>query len=533
MNSGQWGKRIIDQLIKQGVDTFCISPGSRSTPLAIAVAEHPEVKAVVHFDERGSGFYALGYAKGAKKAAAVITTSGTAVGNLMPAVMEASMSHTPLLVLTADRPKELYGTMANQTCDQTKIFGDYVRLFIDLPAPFENPQHYLSATLSHALSQTDAGPVHINCPFPEPFFGSTPDSSAYVTYPKSKPIVSDIAKYAEMLNRTEKGFILIGSYAGEPLVHLKAVAQKLKWPLFPDIISSYRSEADPNTIPYFPLLVKAHPHLKADLLLHLGDQFVSKNVLNWMESHRGKPVIRVADNPLRSDPRFIVTDNLYADLNLFCEQLLPYLDEREEGWVEEWQELSKQAEQCMEFSGVTEPGVIKMLEKSSLPLFIGNSMPIRDADTFFFPKKARGAIYANRGLSGIDGNIATCAGLAQHHPLIAVMGDQTFLYDLNSLPLIKKSFHPIKLIVINNGGGGIFSFLPFEKEEPVRERFFAAAHSMDFAHAAHLFQIPYSQNLKALEEEGSCLIEIQTNRSENYALHKAIEERLCSFSTVS
>ncbi len=540
-----WGKTIIDQLIAQGVSYFCLSPGSRSTPFALAVAEHPGATTFVHFDERGTAFHALGYAKATGKPAAMIVTSGTALGNLLPAIMEAKYAHVPLILLTSDRPVELRDVTANQTCDQLKIFSDYVNYFFDLSSPSTAlPQNFLATTVAQMVNRSmypNKGPVHLNCPFPEPFFDEiSPQplkmNSTTYTLPEAHLSQENVELWAKTLGEIDRGIIIIG--ANGSCTAVDQLSEKLGWPIFADINSSHRHLATHRSIPYYHHILKSLPDLKADAILHFGDAYVSKVLLQW--SAQQKRVIHVASHPKRVDPLHCVTDRIICDPQFFCSSVAGRLVAKQ-GWFDEWVEMATPA---IEGGNLTEPGVIKELEKVDTPLFFANSMPIRDAEMFFFPRTPRGPIFANRGLSGIDGNIATCAGIANQMPLIGVVGDQTFLHDLNSLAQLKKTKHPVKLIVINNGGGGIFSFLSIGERKELLDTYFAAAHELKFEKAAELFGLPY-ENPKTTEElgailkkEGSCLIEVHTNREENLALHKQIDnqvkQQLCSSScTVS
>jgi len=543
-----WGKTIIDQLIAQGVSYFCLSPGSRSTTLALAVAEHPGATSFVHFDERGTAFHALGYAKATGKPAAMIVTSGTALGNLMPAIMEARYAHVPMILLTSDRPVELRDVTANQTCDQLKIFSDYVNYFFDLPSPSTSlPQNFLATTIAQMVNRSMypiKGPVQLNCPFPEPFFDEIspkPLSMTTTSYtlPEAHISKENVEHWAKTLGEIEKGIIIIGANGSCPAVD--RLSEKLGWPIFADINSSHRHLASPRSIPYYHHILKSLPDLKADAILHFGDAYVSKVLLQW--SAQQKRVIHVACHPKRVDPLHCVTDRIVCDTEHFCSSVADHLKAKQ-GWFDEWLEMSKMATPVFENHRLTEPAVIKELDKIDSPLFFANSMPIRDAEMFLFPKTPRGPIFANRGLSGIDGNIATCAGIAHQMPLIGVIGDQTFLHDLNSLAQLWKTKYPVKLIVINNGGGGIFSFLSIGERKELLDTYFAAAHELKFEKAAELFDLPY-ENPKTTEElgavlrkEGSCLIEVHTHRDENLALHKQIDnqikQQLCSsFCTVS
>ncbi len=537
MNQGllneTWGKTLIDQLVKQGVDYFCLAPGFRSTPLTLAIAENPKAKSFVHFDERGIAFHALGYAKVSKKPAVVIVTSGTAVGNLMPAVMEAFSAQIPLILLTSDRPATLRDTMANQTTDQIKIFGDFVHYFFDLPAPQNDlPENFLATTIGQAVARSRfpiKGPIQLNCPFPEPFFSEEKTRALPcppTNYSLPKQMLENPKRWAEDLGKIEKGVIVLGGNADAP--EAKAIAEKLQWPILPDIVSSYRELGDETTISHYHHILKSLPEFQADAIIHLGDPPVSKFLLQWMTG--AKRLIHVAEHPKRCDPHHCVSDRIICSPSTFCKQLAPLLPQREDGWFSMWKHLSNVAQEICSFPSMSEPGVIKGIEKLAKPntaLFFGNSMPIRDADMFFFPSIPCGPIFGNRGLSGIDGNIATVCGIAHHMPVIAVMGDQTVLHDLNSLAQLKKTKHRVKLIIINNGGGGIFSFVAIGKKKDVLNPYFAAAHDMQFAHAAKMFDLSYTlaTTPEPLSEDFD-VIEVLTNREENLALHQEIDQKI-------
>jgi 2-succinyl-5-enolpyruvyl-6-hydroxy-3-cyclohexene-1-carboxylate synthase len=546
-----WAETIIDQLIQQGVTYFCISPGSRSTPLAIAVSENPRATAFVHFDERGMAFHALGYAKATKKPAALIVTSGTAVGNLYPAVMEAHHSLTPLLILSADRPPELRNNGANQSCDQVKFFGDYVNYQVDLPCPDPAlPDRYLSSIISHAVfkaSHPPQGPVQINCMFREPFF--TANQNLSHSFPTTQyetthtiPSIDSFERWGQILSETEKGVIVIGSLSSQSsLQPIYALAEKLNWPILADITANARDST--QSIAYFEFILKQYKHLRPELILHFGDRLVSKTLLEWLDA----PIYcLIAEHSLLHDPKHRTTHRICCNPSLFCEMMLPKTPTPAASWFDQWHNYSQEIEEKItaflaEESELSEPGVVQALKEQLDPswaLFIANSMPIRDADALFFPNQPTGPIFANRGLSGIDGNIATAVGISAgcQKGVIALIGDLTALHDINSLAQVSKTPFPIIFIVINNAGGGIFSFLPVAEKATHFETFFATAHTIQFEKAAELFDLPYFHCAtketwedtlsQALQANQSCLIEVTTDRKENLALHKKMNQVL-------
>ena len=549
----EWAGTLIDALVEQGITYFCCAPGSRSTSLALSVAAHPKAYFSIHFDERAVGFHALGYAKASGRPAAVLTTSGTAVGNLLPAIMEACNDKIPLILLTADRPPELRDCGANQTCDQVKLFQNYVRWQVDLPCPDARiPNRYLSGTIAQAVAMATSsppGPVHLNCMMREPLFSShlppSKKSTSHVAFahPQLHPSKETLEYWVEALSPHKQGIILAGSGTTGCLDAILALAERLQWPIFADILSAPRTQANhPCLITHFdPILKRKAASTQVGAIIQFGDRFVSKTLSLWLEQQKPEFFLHVSEHTMRQDPSHLLTHRLHASPSLFTSGLLLSLGQREEDtWLTSFKRLDQACKQALQefFSScqtLTEPGLIWEIA-STLPeswaLFFANSMPIRDANQFFSPQHTQcGPIFGNRGVSGIDGNIATLSGIAQgaDRPVLAVLGDLSLLHDLTSLSYLRKSAHPIILCVVNNGGGGIFSFLPISQKKEVFEEFFATAHNTSFALAAKLFDLPYFHPKSSSElrdvlasARHSCLVEITTDRSENVRIHEQI-----------
>lgn len=549
--NNQWAHLIIEFLYQQKVEYFCISPGSRSTALTLALASHPHAKTFVHFDERGAAFHALGYAKATGKPAAVIVTSGTAVANLFPAVMEASLSHVPLILLTADRPPELRDVGANQTVDQVKLFGQYVRFAVDLPCPSSaTTSPYLASTIAQSVfmsMHSPKGPVHLNCMFREPLFSEKEIEQTFRSTPQynlSSPQPHDalLEKWAKSLSEYEKGVIVLGSLPpNTQFASIEKLSKNLGWPIFPDIFSGFRTSK--SAIAHYELILKSLPEMRADTILHLGDRLVSKTLLEWLQKVKTERYFQVLDIPFRSDPFHLTTDRIQCDPVLFCTSILPHLEEKDSAWMDEWTFYDKKTRAIVtdffeNTERISEPSLFFYLQNAlgkEAALFLGNSMPVRDAQLFLGQKEG-GPILGNRGVSGIDGNIATSVGIAQglQMPVVSVIGDLATLHDLNSMAQMKKADYPVILIVVNNQGGGIFSFLPVARKQDVFEEFFAASHTLSFEMAAKLFDLPYLniQNGSALTEflqrplHTSCIIEVNTNRQENFLLHQQLYQKV-------
>ncbi len=551
----RFAKQLIDLLIAQGVTYFCCAPGSRSTPLLVAVASHPLAKRWVHFDERGLAFHALGFAKATRKPVAIIATSGTAVGNLLPASMEAYNERIPLILLTADRPPELQACGANQTCDQVRLFQNCTRFQIELPCPSSAlPEDYLSTTVGQAVFSAlhaPQGPVHINCMFREPLIASQPvpfptSRPSYFSESTLYPSAYTIADWRARVSQVQRGVILCGS---DHLPYSEAVlrlAEALDWPIFADILSPLRTRgAHELLFTQSDPLLKAKPDIAFDAIIQFGNRFVSKTLQQWLERQSLQFYLHVSDHTMRQDPSHLITHRLQTTPQIFCQELAAQSSLPKKTETELLKKLHMSCEEAMtsyftENLELSEPGIFHTLAclfNEEWALFLANSMPIRDANQVFAPTHPCGPIFANRGVSGIDGNIATAVGIAQgcQKPTLAIIGDLTCLHDLNSLAQMTRGV-PVVLLVINNSGGGIFSFLPISQREDLFEEMIAASHSLEFSKAAEGFGLPY-YNPETLSELAlilrdqrtfpqSCLIEVTTDRHKNVAIHQHLHQAI-------
>jgi 2-succinyl-5-enolpyruvyl-6-hydroxy-3-cyclohexene-1-carboxylate synthase len=512
---------LIDQLIQQGVEDFFLAPGSRSTQLAIAIASHPKAKIHLHFDERGLGFYALGCAVAKKKPSAIIVTSGTAVGNLLPAVMEAHHSSTPLILLTADRPPELRESGANQTTNQINIFQNFVRWQFDLEVNMEKKAiRSKAAQAVYRATTPHPGPVQLNCPAREPLYPFV------MTKEESSPIHIEVpvASTCAPKEVPPRGLILIGRTT-ETKAALE-VAKKLQWPVFADILSNARLEDDSCQIKHFDWL------LTVDCVIHFGERLTSKRLMEWLTKKPPIEYVHVSTDSHWIDPHQLLTNRIHAPISA-----TNFHNQIDANWLKEWKELDrvtteKFTDSTLPFTETAAMNVLKKMPFDNWAIFLANSMPIREADWFFFPESAKG-FYANRGLSGIDGNIATIAGISVglNSPVFAFIGDLTALHDINSLSLIAKL--PVVLLISNNQGGGIFSHLSVATD-PNFEKLWAFSHPHNFEHAAKLFSIPYTVVNEAsgldeavnnaLKSKTAHIIEMSTCRKTNAGAHKKLRE---------
>jgi 2-succinyl-5-enolpyruvyl-6-hydroxy-3-cyclohexene-1-carboxylate synthase len=527
---------IIDQLVQQGVRHFSIAPGSRNTPLVLAAAHHPKARVHVHYDERGAGFFALGLGKGAGIPAAVIVTSGTAVGNLLPCTMEAHHSNAPLILLTADRPPELIEAGANQASDQLKIFQNFTRGQIDLPTSGEGvSERYVRSSLAHAvcLSLKTPGPVQVNWHIRDPLF--TPP---FPSLPEGNKIELNMARSfpSNPVRLEGRGVIAIGRLPSRSdLKPILQLAKRLRWPVFGDILSNARLHPTEEQIRHFDWILKGEPP-RGETILHFGERMASKKYLDWAVAPR---FIHVSPWPALQDPARNLTERVLADPAAFCEAV--EAKPADESWLALWKQLDAEVEEqtsahFRDSHLCTEAHAFRALSEHferDWALYLGSGMPIRDADHFCYPQTLKG-FYSNRGLSGIDGNIATASGLSEglQAPVAAWIGDQAALHDLNSLPLVAKTEYPVILIISNNFGSGIFSHLPIAKGASTDhfERLFANAHAWQFGDAAKLFGLPYykadsiAEFIAAWKEAktASGIIELITSRTINYQFQQEL-----------
>lgn len=566
-----WTALMIEELHRCGVKTICIAPGSRSTPLTWAAAEHPDIETIVHFDERGLAFHALGIAKASGHPVAIICTSGSAVANLLPAVIEASMSHVPLLMLTADRPFELVDYGANQTIKQPGIFGEYVRWESNLPCPTTEitPQALLT-TVDQAISKANGdnpGPVHINCPFREPLAPDA-DGTDGVTYLQTverwrenetpwtqycQGTTSERVGLGDCANHIEQttfGLLVVGQLRSMlDLEMVRELSESLGWPVVADVTSGARlGQYIPKLVAYADQMLQGtskelFTHLET--VIHIGGALVSKRIQSVFETHSPNNYIRVSLSPERLDPSHLVTHRIEYHPNVLHTIAKLDTSKIDSNWRDTLLERSNHFERFFKLKlsngPITEPSVIRTITQRASELgglFLGNSMPIRDADMYGAPTGKPTWVYANRGASGIDGNIATAAGIASVvNGATAILGDLATLHDLNSMPLLRTN--KVVLIIINNSGGGIFSFLPVAEHGRLVTEFFNTPHEFTFESAATMFGIHYANPTTltefkntyqtALTSEASTIIEITTNKEENVAFHQTLENDLNEF----
>lgn len=548
-----WTETLIQQISSIGINYYYIGYGSRNTPLILSLSNKSSIQTYYYFDERGLAFHALGYAKATGNLVAIVVTSGSALANLYPAIIEAFEQEIPLLILTADRPSELRSMGSNQTTDQVRMFSNHIVWQCDYPPPDSiETINKMSHSLSYALSKLTypvPGPVHINLMFREPLEFSPNVSHSIQSlsnipqYFPPEQVTSDLCEaLVKQIPFNRPGIIVVGSMDCEK--EMKAIislAEKWNWPILADITSNIRGHDCSNIIAYYDLLldIPIRSELNPSCIIHFGGKIVSKRWLLWNEKLTPIPYLHVSDSSKNYNPIYRLTHRFYVKATTFSEVFLPFLQFTSSNYLNEWRAASKQVKnkidifygQETKISELHLPIYLSQL-KTNFAIFIANSMPIRDADMLFFPT-TRVRIFANRGISGIDGNIATAIGIATSlkKPLIAVLGDLASLHDLNSLLQLDLSI-PIIFIIINNGGGGIFSFLPVAQtiSKTIFDTGFAGKHTYCFCEFSKSLQLLYFSPNSIFELEKSILeaqkksipaiIEIKTDREENYTLHR-------------
>ncbi len=561
---------VVEELIRNGVEWFVVCPGSRSAPLAWAIASHPRAKTVVHHDERGAAFHALGLAKGSGKPAVFVCTSGSAVANALPAVVEASHGGVPMILLTADRPPRLQGTGANQTINQVGIYREFVRWernFVVDDEHFDVDE--ILPAVDSAYSRTTGlwpGPVHLNCMMDEPLApesagGDTPDwsrrlsplsswlrSSAPVQLIKTGHTYIDPLgekRRLQAMSAASCGVLILGQLSPPDMEMALSVLDRLRWPVIPDIASGFRIRETPRcahyAIHYVDRLIGA-----ADVVVHLGGPITSRRTLDAVAKFR-QEYIRVSPSSGGLNPNGNVSQRLTVDLRGFSQMLeMTSRIEATSEWMKTAVEPGRVVVGALEDAfadddPISEPALayrVSRAAKSSATLFLGNSMPIRDMDLFGHAGSRGPSVETNRGASGIDGNIATAAGIARatERPVVAVIGDLAALHDLNSLALVRDLKTPFLLVVQNNDGGGIFNLLPIAKHKEHFERFFGTPHGFGFEYAAKMYGLPCCQPMtngefaailvQCTATPGPVLIEVRTNREENARIHRELDAKI-------
>ncbi len=565
-------RALLESLYQGGVRHVVIAPGSRNTPLTTALtAAGSPFRTWLHLDERSAAYFALGLARQLGAPVAVTCTSGTAAANFLSAAVEARLSRVPLVLLTADRPPEARDVGAAQTVDQVGMFGSHVKWAADLPVAEEGALAELTryarsagARAAAVAVEAPAGPVHLNVPFREPLIapGDAPfegfDSpAARLASEPLAPGAGAVQRLAAMLPG-RRGLIVCGpEHQGLPAAEVAALAAVLGWPVVADPLSGLRAGPHDRSqvVDCVDALARVPAFAEAavpDVVLRFGAAMTAKPFNTWLAQH--PEVHRIVVDPATPgtggwrDPDLQADESIAADPGAFCRALTGALagdGAPDRAWLGLWTTANAAAREAMRaaIDAMDEPfegrAVLDLAE--ALPdgstLVAGNSMPVRDIDSFFFSTEKRIRIVGTRGASGIDGVVSTAVGAAAagEGPVALLIGDLSFLHDLNGLWPVGRYGLDLTVLLVNNNGGGIFSFLPQRAATPARfDAWWGTPHGLDLAPAVALHRGRHqvlgdaSEAARigaALGQPGLDVLELRTDRERNVALHRQAWDR--------
>jgi 2-succinyl-5-enolpyruvyl-6-hydroxy-3-cyclohexene-1-carboxylate synthase len=486
--STQLARVIVRQIIEAGITDAVISPGSRNAPLSLALVAAEEKNLItlhIRIDERSAAFFALGLIKATKRPVPIICTSGTAVANYHPAVLEAHHTNQPLLVLTADRPAMLRRTGANQTTEQARIFGKAVRYFADVDGPV--------FPMELPLDSLRQGPVHLNIQFDEPLLPDADNSWLAEIKVAPKDFITRKGPGKIRINETRGALVIGHDRGGLSLEEVQEFAKKLGWPVIAEDPLSF-----PTATPHASLFLastKIRQSLIPQAVVIIGRTTLSRSINSFIATspitYVIDPRIATVDSDRTADKRFIA---------------IPELDKSnpDEDWIATWKKFGERSAKVVaQLDGWNEATIAREISKllpSNSSIFISSSRPIRDLEAFATPRSGV-ETFANRGLAGIDGNISSALGMAiARKNSYALIGDLAFLHDITGL--ITQEKINCRLLVINNDGGGIFSTLP-QNGVAGFEQVFGTPHGLDPAAIATSMGIPATSvsNHKELQKE--------------------------------
>ena len=553
--------KIVASIIQNGVEDVVISPGSRSTPLAYAFASTKDIKVYRQVDERSAAFVALGIAKAKQKPVALLCTSGTAAANYFPAIIEAKYSRVPLIVITADRPHELREVGAPQAINQIRLYGENVKWSAEFPIPDDAKQTlpFIERHVARGVNIAKSyplGPVHFNIPFREPLLIDFNEQLPPATFKSSfigtiTPNDESIKVFEELISQTNRGFIIVGELAlGTDLRHIWDFVRKVKWPVLVESLSNMRSNIPEDCKQYvittYDALLKDEgfrQKVAADTVIRFGAQPVSKFLTMCLTEAMPSNYIVVDEDAMFRDSSSVTTHFIHATIGQWLANL-QYESNSDIEYFNIWRASEETAAKYILDYAQTESdeGAMVRTLLEQLPngsdLFVSSSMPIRDIDTFLLPTNDDIQIFANRGANGIDGVMSTAVGFSfgrSDRELYLLIGDLAFLHDVNALIATRYQPCNITVIVLNNDGGGIFSYLSQSTVKEYYEDLFGTPTALKFEDIAKMYDMEYIQ-IKELSEMNSVLsnekqkplrlIEVFTDRQENVAAHRRLWQQI-------
>ncbi|MEH2288583.1 2-succinyl-5-enolpyruvyl-6-hydroxy-3-cyclohexene-1-carboxylic-acid synthase [Nostoc sp.] len=549
-----WAYILTETLKRLGLTCAIICPGSRSTPLAIAFAQQaPKIEAISILDERSAAFFALGQAKATGRSVVLVCTSGTAGANFYSVVIEASYSRVPLLILTTDRPPELRDCHSGQTIDQLRLYGNYPNWQTELALPSADlgMLAYLRQTVIHSWERAQTptkGPVHLNIPFRDPL-APVPDGTdlsylqsqfhpedffAAITNPC--PMLDAPCSIPKEWKECDRGIIIAGvAQLSQPREYCRAIArlsQTLKWPVLAEGLSPVRNyaELNPYLISTYDLILRNQQlakQLTPEMVIQIGEMPTSKELRTWIDATQPRRwIIDKSDQNL--DPLHGRTAHLRISVeDIKAEEInLSFSSDYLQQWCDAEAKVRLVVDQTMgKIDEVIESKaawLISQILPPGTPLFIANSMPVRDVEYFWKPNNLGVRSHFNRGANGIDGTLSTALGIAhRHQSSVMLTGDLALLHDTNGFLIRNKFVGHLTIVLINNNGGGIFEMLPIAKFDPPFEEFFGTPQDIDFAQLCATYNVEHEliisweqlqQKLNPLPTTGIRVLELQTNR---------------------
>ena len=539
------------ELYAYGVREVVISPGSRSTPLAIAFEAHPNIKTWIHPDERSAAFFALGLIKGSERPVAILCTSGTAAANYTPAIAESQISRIPLIVLTSDRPHELRSVGAPQAINQVNMFANYINFQFDMPVAdgsqeMLNTINYQMQIASQYLYGPHRGPIHFNLPFREPL---TPDLEMTENLKSEHKILPHYQKNIDIQDiknilKDKKGLIIVGDMQHQAVDQILTYATIHDLPILADPLSQLRKFNHPNVITTYDLLYRSHLNIDADFIIRVGKPVISKKLNQWLTRTNAFQILVQNNDKIDVFP---TPPHISYEIsaNDFFRSLVNEPTVNRKDWIERWQSIEAQSRKAItqHMSQATDESafvstLIQKLTKDDA-LFVSNSMPIRDVDNLLFDSEVE--VYANRGANGIDGVISTALGMAVHKKVTLLIGDLAFYHDMNGLLMAKLNDIHINVVILNNDGGGIFSYLPQKTAaEQYFERLFGTPTGLNFEYTAMLYDFSFKRlnnitdfSQVSFSNMNSYIYEMITNREDNLEQHQLLYKKLSEILNVT
>ena len=538
---------FVDELVRCGMADACTSPGSRSTPLVLALAREPRLRCHSHIDERSSAFFALGLAKAGDRPVAITCTSGTAAANFLPAVIEAHEARVPLIVLTADRPPELRDVGAGQTIDQLKLYGGAVRWFVEVGTHAADPARVawirgLACRAYWTAAGDRPGPVHLNWPLREPLLPDGTPPAPAPGRPDGRPWIVRARSAAGgpaaggrlELPDAARGVVVAGRCDRGLGPEIPAFAARAGYPLLADPLSGARR--GPAAIAHYDGLLR-QPSFdpEPDLVIRVGDLPTSKALRGWLAAHGDARQIAISADGSWQDPDNVVGELVTGDPRAVLGAARP--GPAAAAWVARWRDADARAADALDDvlgEGLTEPAVARALGcwlEAGTTVFVAASMPIRDVESFWPVRDAGPRVLSNRGANGIDGTISSAFGVAAagSGPVVALIGDVALAHDIGGLLAATRLGLRLTIVLLDNGGGGIFDFLAVARERDIFEEHVATPTGLDFGRAAALYGLEHvpvgdlAGLRRALDaartRAASTLIHVRTDRAENVDLH--------------